>query len=330
MLAGLAGGVGTPRAANALDSAIAGFGHAEADDDVGAEPLLKIGQEPGGESGGAVKEAHGVVGVIGRRVIFRQYGHHHTDKVDDGSVGVSYLLPKSGGAETVLDHQRGARCQSSHSAVILGVGVKVGQAGEKAVGGAGLRPQGKPLAGSDIHLMGNHDALGIAGSAGSVLQHCDVGGGNIGEGFQRRRGVQELAIRLPGIGRGGAANGQAMLNAGGEVGGGGCDIQQAVVGDQSGRGGVVQDKRHFVAPVCGVDGYGDAANQGEPKPGVEHFRDIGEKEAYAVAVSDTQLAEQGRRRPAAAHKIAVGNALAVDFYEYLAGVGVGSDLQEFA
>ena len=79
-----------------------------------------------------------------------------------------------------------------------------------------------------------------------------------------------------------------MLHTGGDVGGLGGDVGQAVVGDQGGGLGVVEDVGHFVAAVGGVDGHGDAADEGQAEPGVENFGHVGQEQADAVAVADAQ------------------------------------------
>ena len=171
MAARLAGGVGAACPADGLNGSVAGFGHSEAHDDAGAETPFKVGQEFGGEGGGAVEQADGVVGVIGTGFVFDQDGHHHTDEVDYGGAGLAHLRPEAGGREAFLHHQGSAGGQGAHSAVVLGVGVEVGEAGKEAVVGGGLGPQGETLAGGDIHLMGDHYAFGVAGGAGGVLEH---------------------------------------------------------------------------------------------------------------------------------------------------------------
>ena len=121
-----------------------------------------------------------------------------------------------------------------------------------------------------------------------------------------------------------------MADAGGKVGGLGGDIQQAVVGDQRRRFGVVEDECRFVPAVGGVDGNGDAAEQGQAEPGVEDFGDIGQEQGNAVAVPDAELAEHSGGGAAAAVEIGVGNLLAGDFHEHLVGVGGDDGFQELA
>ena len=58
-----------------------------------------------------------------------------------------------------------------------------GEAGEKAVVAGGLGPVGETLAGSDVHLVSEHHALGVAGGAGGVDEHGDVVGGDCWEGL---------------------------------------------------------------------------------------------------------------------------------------------------
>ena len=103
-------------------------------------------------------------------------GHHHADEIDDGGVGVADLVPEAGGGEAVLDDEGGACGEGAHSGVVLGVGVEEGEAGEKAVVAGGLGPVGETLAGGDVHLVGEHDPLGVAGGTGGVDEHGDVVG----------------------------------------------------------------------------------------------------------------------------------------------------------
>ena len=176
MLAWLAGGIGAAGCADPFDCAVAALSHAEADDDIGVEAVLKGLEEIGVERGGAVEEADGIVAVEGRFGLLGEDGHHHADEIDDSGLGVADLIPEAGGGKAVLDDEGGTGGESAHGGIVLGVGVEKGEAGEKAVVTGGLGPVGKTLAGGDVHLVSEHDALGVAGGAGGVDEHGDVVG----------------------------------------------------------------------------------------------------------------------------------------------------------
>ena len=202
VLAREAGGVGTAAVSDSFDGAVAGLGHAEADDDAGAEAVLEVFQKLGVEGWGAVKEADGVLGIGGGRSLLGEDGHHHADEVNHGGAGVPNLVPESGGAESVGDDQSCTGGEGSHGGVVLGVGVEVGETGEEPVFASGLGPVGEPLAGGDVHLVGDLDALGVAGGAGGVLEHGNVDGGDAGEAGRGMGLVKEVVEAGPTGGNG--------------------------------------------------------------------------------------------------------------------------------
>ena len=76
--------------------------------------------------------------------------------------------------------------------------------------------------------------------------------------------------------------------------------------------------------------HGDAADEGQAKPGVEHLGDIGQEQGHAVAVVDAQAAEHCGGGAAAAVEVGVGDLLAGELHEHLVGAGGDDDGQEFA
>ena len=318
--------------ADCLDRAVAGFGHPEPDNNIGGEPGLKLSQKLRRKRRRAVEQTDGVVGVLGRRRVFRQHRHHHPDKVDHRSPRLPHLPPKPRYAEAVYNNQRSPRGQGAHSRIILNVGVVKRQAGEKAVARRGLRPMRETLPGGDIHPVRDHHPLGVAGSAGGVDQHRHIIRRNLGRGSQWRCRGESIAERRPSGGRrviivGFGPPHNAMPDPGSQIRRPPRHIRQRRVGDQGHGPGVVQDVGGFVAAVGGVDRNADRPQFRQPKPAVQIFDAIGHQQANPVAPPHAQLPEHRRRPQNPVTEIAISIGRAADFHKGFAGIGGGNALQ---
>ena len=94
---------------------------------------------------------------------------------------------------------------------------------------------GETLAGGDVHLVGEHDALGVAGGAGGVDEHGDVVGGDRGlelDGGGVGEGLGEAGpVGVGGLLTGGADE-ELEAEAGSEGGGFLGGVEERGVGDE--------------------------------------------------------------------------------------------------
>ena len=128
----------------------------------------------------------------------------------------------------------------------------------------------------------------------------------------------------------GALTRSLRRRSGSEGGGFLGSVEEGGVGDDCGGGGVVEDEGCFVALVGGVDGDGDGADEGEAEPAEHELGAVGEEEADAVAVVDAGGLEHAGGALDGVVEVAVGDFLAGDFEEGLAGVALDDFGEEVA